>query len=148
MRYPVAYDPLSSAAGIGHGNTKESREVVMSKDLSIDEFDALEQISRHNRNTKPSICVARNVKRLSGIKYVSYRKDGQLDLTEQGAMALYAKQCIDGLRAVTVDPLSSLKQEVSDFLHKKGYITTEAEGYRISARGLECLADIDLKNKP
>jgi hypothetical protein len=117
----------------------------MSKDLSIDEFDALEQISRHTRSTKPSICVARNVRRLSGIKYVSYRKDGQLELTEQGHMALYAKQCIDGLRAVVSDSLCDLTPDVSTFLHKKGYITSDQDGQYISPRGLECLADIDLK---
>jgi hypothetical protein len=57
----------------------------MNKVLSIDEFDALEQISRLGRSGKPSICVNRNAKRLCGIKFASYRKDGQLELTDEGS---------------------------------------------------------------
>jgi len=119
----------------------------MNKDLSIDEFDALEQISRLNKNVRPTACVNRNVKRLSGIKLVSYRKDGQLELTDEGRSTLFAKQCIDGLRAVSSNPQTQLTAEVVAFLSKKSYITSNEEGVRISQRGLECLADIDVQRK-
>ena len=117
----------------------------MNKDLSIDEFDALEQIGCLSKHGKLSVCIMRNAKRLCGIKYASYRKDGQLELTDGGRQVLFAKQCIDGLRAVAADPHSQLSAEVAGFLNKKGYIVTGADGAQISSRGLECLADIDLR---
>ncbi|PRC92256.1 hypothetical protein [Solimicrobium silvestre] len=119
----------------------------MNKDLSIDEFDALEQISRLSKNVKPTACVNRNAKRLCGIKLASYRKDGQLELTEQGNAALFAKQCIDGLRAVQSNPQAQLSADVAAFLGKKSYISSSPEGTQISQRGLECLADIDAQRK-
>ncbi len=115
----------------------------MNKDLSIDEFDALEQISRLSKMVKPSACVNRNAKRLCGIKLASYRKDGQLELTDEGRAALFSKQCIDGLRAISNQPLMPLAGEVLAFLSKKSYLTQETDGLHITARGLECLADID-----
>jgi len=119
----------------------------MNKDLSIDEFDALEQISLLTKNVRPTACVNRNVKRLSGIKLVSYRKDGQLELTDEGRSTLFAKQCIDGLRAVSSNSQAPLTAEVVAFLSKKSYINRSAEGMQISQRGLECLADIDAQRK-
>jgi hypothetical protein len=124
-----------------------NRGNFVNKELSIDEFDALELISRLSKNVKPNACVNRNVKRLSGIKLVCYRKDGQLELTEEGRATLFSKQCIDGLRALCSNSQAQLSKEVVAFLSKKSYITSSAEGLQISQRGLECLADIDAQRK-
>ena len=117
----------------------------MNQKLSIDEYDALEQVSQLPRNARPSACVARNTKRLTGIKLLAHRKDGGLELTETGKQVLFIKQCIDGLRAVANDPASPLSATVATFLGKKGHITINAESglNEISERGRECLADID-----
>jgi hypothetical protein len=117
----------------------------MNKNLSIDEYDALDQVAKLPRNARPSACVARNTKRLVGIKFLAHRKDGGLELTESGKQVLFIKQCIDGLRAVAQDPTNVLSATVATFLGKKGHITLNAESglTEISARGLECLADID-----
>jgi hypothetical protein len=113
--------------------------------LSADEFDALEEIELAPRRERPSARVARNAKRLAGLKYVSYAKNGQLSLTEKGQQTLFIKHCIDGLRAVAVDPLAQLAPDVANFLGKKGHIARRegAEGHEITRRGLESLADID-----
>ena len=119
----------------------------MNKQLSIDEFDALEQISHLTKAVKPTACVNRNAKRLCGIKFASYRKDGQLELTDEGKAVLFSKHCIDGLRAVISNAQAPLSVEVIGFLGKKSYITSEPEGLHITARGLECLADIDAQRE-
>jgi hypothetical protein len=119
----------------------------MDKKLSIDEFDALEQIGRLTRNAKPTACVNRNAKRLCGIKFAAYRKDGQLELTEEGRSVVFSKHCIDGLRAVQLDSATPLDAQVFAFLSKKSYITSDEHGTQITQRGLECLADIDAQQK-
>jgi len=119
----------------------------MNKDLSIDEFDALEQISRLSKSVKPTACVNRNAKRLCGIKLSAYRKDGQLELTEEGRAVLFSKHCIEGLRAVSTNSAAPLAADVMGFLGKKSYINSTPEGLQITARGLECLADIDAQRK-
>jgi len=119
----------------------------MNKDLSIDEFDALEQISRLKKLTKPTACVNRNAKRLCGIKLASYRKDGQLELTDEGRAVLFAKHCIEGLRAVQNQPDAPLSPDVFAFLSKKSYIASINDLVQITARGVECLADIDARTK-
>ena len=113
--------------------------------LSADEFDALEEIEHAPKRERPSARVARNAKRLAGLKYVAYAKNGQLSLTEKGEEALFVKHCIDGLRAVAADPLTALAPDVLTFLGKKGHIARRegADGYEITRRGLESLADID-----
>jgi hypothetical protein len=116
----------------------------MNDHLSIDEFDALTQISKAPKNQRPSACVARNVKRLSGLKYVSYGKDGSLVLSDKGKQILFIKNCIDGLRAVDRDPATTLDAGVVTFLSKKGHIIPrEAGGFAITQKGRETLADID-----
>lgn len=117
----------------------------MNKTLSIDEFDALEQIDRLSKNTKPTACVNRNAKRLCGIKFASYRKDGQLELTDEGRAVLFSKHCIEGLRAVQQSTGAVLESQVLAFLSKKSYVVAGGAtgGIQISPRGLECLADID-----
>ncbi|MET3105748.1 hypothetical protein AAKU67_000279 [Oxalobacteraceae bacterium GrIS 2.11] len=119
----------------------------MDKNLSIDEFDALEQIGRLSKNVKPTACVNRNAKRLCGIKFASYRKDGQLELTDEGKAVLFSKHCIEGLRAVVASEAPELDPVVFAFLSKKSFITSDANGVQITQRGLECLADIDAQRK-
>lgn len=113
--------------------------------LSNDEFDALAQISRAKKHERPSACVARNTKRLIGLKYAAHGKDGQLALTEKGQQSLFFKRCIDGLRAVANNPLTPLDAGVVTFLNKKGHITPResADGFDLTQRGRESLADID-----
>jgi hypothetical protein len=121
----------------------------MEHKLSQDEYDALAQVAKLVRGAKPSACVGRNSKRLSGIKLLAYRKDGTLELTENGRQTLFIKQCIDGLRAVVAAPGASLSQEVALFLGKKGHIAMNPESglQEATERGRESLADIDANKK-
>ncbi len=112
--------------------------------LSNDEYDALAQVAAGNLGARPSACVARNAKRLAGLKYVSYRKDGMLLLTDKGAQTLFIRQCIDGLRALIADPMAPLTPEVRTFLGKKGHVTVRPEGgFILTMRGRESLDDIE-----
>jgi hypothetical protein len=117
----------------------------MNDKLTLDEFDALAQIGKLSKKSKPSACISRNVKRLAGLKYVTYRKDGALELTEKGRQTLFVKSCIDGLRAVSSDPHAPLDSEVVVFLNKKGHIASSPSdsGYVLTQRGSETLADIE-----
>lgn len=118
---------------------------MMDNGLTTDEYDALGQIAKGQKSARPSACVARNTKRLSGLKMVAYSKDGGLSLTEKGRQTLFIKNCIDGLRAVASDPQAALDSLVVTFLRKKGHIDVEAVGggYVLTERGRETLADID-----
>ena len=120
----------------------------MKDSLSIDEYDALEQISKTARRERPSACVARNTKRLSGLKFVAYGKDGHLAITDKGKQTLFLKNCIDGLRAVANDPLAVLAPDVATFLGKKGHIVSRpaSDGFDITQKGRESLADIEGAN--
>lgn len=117
--------------------------------LTLDEFDALAQIGKGSRNERPSACIARNAKRLCGLKYVAYEKDGRLALTDKGKQTLFVKNCIDGLRAVSNDPMTKLAADVALFLGKKGHIKARETGggFDITQRGQESLADIDSTKK-
>ncbi|MFZ6653620.1 hypothetical protein [Undibacterium sp. TJN19] len=117
----------------------------MSHKLSIDEYDALEQLSKLPRAAKPNACISRNAKRLTGIKLMAHRKDGGLELTDTGRQTLFIKQCIDGLRAIANDPETVLPGPVATFLGKKGHVEAvpDTDKLVISQRGRECLADID-----
>lgn len=117
----------------------------MEDSLSIDQLEALAQISRAKKHERPSACVARNAKTLTGLKYVTHRKDGQLALTEKGQQTLFVRRCIDGLRAVADDPLAALDSDVATFLIRKGHIAPRAtpEGFDITQRGAESLQDIN-----
>ncbi|MBI1835578.1 MAG: hypothetical protein HYR92_07520 [Burkholderiales bacterium] len=122
----------------------------MNQQLSIDEYDALEQITKLVKGARPSACISRNSKRLVGIKLVAHRRDGGFELTETGRQTLFIKQCIDGLRAKANDNEAVLSKPVIAFLAKKGHIEIDpvTEQTTISARGRECLADIDAQSKP
>lgn len=117
----------------------------MNQVLSKDEYEALTQISKTSTTERPSACVARNAKRLSGLKYAAFKKDGSMMLTDKGKEALFIKQCIDGLRAVASDPLASLDNGVITFLGKKGHISQNADtgGFSLTQKGRESLDSID-----
>lgn len=117
----------------------------MDDKLTLDEFEALAQIKRLKKQDRPSACVARNTKRLAGLKYITSGRDGTLALTEKGQQTLFIKRCIDGLRAVAEDPSAKLDADVSTFLSKKGLVVPGAAsaGVEITQRGREMLADID-----
>lgn len=113
--------------------------------LTTDEYDALEQVARGIKGDRVSACVARNTKRLSGLKLLSFAKDGRLSLTEKAQQELFLRRCIRGLRAVAADPLSVLETDVVYFLGKKAHIIARPDGagYDISDKGRASLADID-----
>ncbi len=111
--------------------------------LTTDEYDALEQIGRGTKGERVSACVARNAKRLSGLKLVQYARDGRLSLTDKAQQTLFVRRCILGLRAVSLDPATVLDADVATFLGKKAHIVTSAAGHEITQRGRESLADIE-----
>jgi Mn-dependent DtxR family transcriptional regulator len=116
----------------------------MNDKLTIDELEALRQISKARKHERPSACVARNAKRLSGQKFITYAKDGGLTLTDKGRQTLFVTDCIDGLRAIEADPLAKLDAGVVAFLDKKGHIEKRAEGgFELSQKGRESLDDIE-----
>ncbi len=119
----------------------------MDEGLTTDEYDALGQIGKGQKAARQSACVARNTKRLSGLKYVAYAKDGSLALTEKGQQTLFVKECIDGLRAVSASPQAPLDTIVATFLCKKGHIEPQVPdgGFALTQRGRETLADIDTR---
>ncbi len=114
--------------------------------LTTDEYDALDEVRKALRRERPTACVARNTKRLTGLKYLAYGKDGQLGITEKGLQTLFLKRCISGLRAVATEPLTTLDQDVATFLGKKGHVTVNEStgGFDITQRGRESLADIEI----
>lgn len=123
------------------------QETSVNDSLTKDEYDALGEISQPKKQERVSACVARNTKRLSGLKYVTYSKNGQLMLTEKGQQTLFLKRCIDGLRAVAADPLAKLDADVTTFLGKKGHIApaSSGQGFELTQRGRESLDDIDAR---
>ena len=116
----------------------------MSHHLTRDEFDALEQVGKAPKSAKPSACIARNAKRLVGIKFLGHRKDGSYTLTEKGSEALLVNKCVAGLRALATDANMPLDTAVAVFLGRKGHIVAgPAPGhFTITAKGRECLEDI------
>ena len=117
----------------------------MDNALTNDEYDALGQIRAGSGGARPSACVARNAKRLAGLKFISYRKDGTLQLTEKAEQTLFLRSCIDGMRALITDPLVPLAADVRMFLGKKGHVVPREEGggFMLTQRGRESLDDID-----
>ncbi|MGI4849370.1 MAG: hypothetical protein ACRYGK_14695 [Janthinobacterium lividum] len=112
--------------------------------LSVDEYDALAQIKKSSRYGRPSACVARNSKRLVGLKYIAHQKDGSFMLTDKGKQTLFVKACVEGLRALASDPLAPIDSDVATFLGKKGHVVANADGpgHTLTQRGAESLADI------
>lgn len=117
----------------------------MNDRLTTDEYDALQQVAQGKKQERVSACVARNTKRLTGLKYMAYGKDNRLALTEKGQQTLFLKRCVDALRAVASGAAVALDADVAGFLQKKGHIAPAAapSGFEITQRGQESLADID-----
>ncbi|CDG83847.1 hypothetical protein [Janthinobacterium agaricidamnosum] len=113
--------------------------------LTTDEYDALEQVARGIRGDRVTACVARNTKRLSGLKLFSFSKDGRLSITDKAKQLLFVRRCINGLRAIADNPAARLDDDVAYFLGKKAHIIARdaGDGYDISEKGSASLADID-----
>lgn len=118
----------------------------MNHRLSKDEFDALAEVNKTPKSIKPSACVARNAKRLLGIKFLIHRKDGSFQLTEKGVEALFVKDCISALRALASVADTKIDARVATFLARKGHIVagTVPGDLEITPKGRECLEDISL----
>ncbi len=116
----------------------------MKQHLSRDQFEALEQVSKMPKGTRPSACVARNGKFLTGIKLLDHRRDGSYVLTDKGREALFVKNCIAGLNALALDANTRLNADIATFLGRKSYIVASAAPgrFEITEKGRECLADI------
>lgn len=116
----------------------------MDDKLTKDEYEALAQIRRLKKGERESACVARNAKRLVGLKYITSR-GGVHVLTEKGQQTLFLQRCIDGLRAVAYAAPGAIEADVATFLSRKGLIAprTVGDGFDITERGRESLADID-----
>lgn len=122
----------------------------MEDKLTKDEFEALAQIRRLKKGERESACVARNAKRLTGLKYITC-KGGVFALTEKGMQTLFWQRCVDGLRAVAYSAPGAIEADVAAFLSRKGLIAPRivGEGFDVTERGRESLADIDSReNKP
>lgn len=111
--------------------------------LTVDEYDALEEVRRGIKGDRPSACVGRNTKKLSGIKLISVARNGRISLTEAGQQALFLRRCILALRAVAAGGEAVLDDEVANFLGKKSHIVPRDGGYDITDKGRESLADIE-----
>lgn len=121
----------------------------MDDTLTKDEFEALAQIRHAKRNERVSACVARNAKRLIGLKYVVSGKDGKFALTERGQQTLFVKRCIEGLRSTAHAGQGTIESDVATFLSRKGLIAPRAagEGFELTERGQESLADIEARER-
>ena len=110
--------------------------------LSTDEFNALLEIARGIQG-KPSACVGRNSKRLSGIKLIKFERTGRIILTDAGKERLFLRRCVLALKALVEAPGAQLDADVALFLGKKSHIA-EIEGVlTITDKGRESLADIE-----
>ncbi|MFZ6674050.1 hypothetical protein [Undibacterium sp. Xuan67W] len=116
----------------------------MNDNLTIDEFNALELISKLRKGDTPNACIGRNSKRLNGLKFIKHHKDGTFEMTEKGLQTLFVKRCIEGLRLVSQDTNTTLAKDVATFLSKKGHIAESPEGgFAITDKGRDSLVDID-----
>ena len=114
--------------------------------LTRDEFEALEQVLTTPKPDKISACVARNGKRLVGIKLLMLKKDGHYALTDRGNEALFVNKCLTGLRAAGSAISVALDPGVANFLGRKGHVVASnvAGQFEITAKGRACLEDIAL----
>ncbi len=122
----------------------------MEHTLTRDESEALEQVGQSKAYDKVNACIARNSKKLIGIKLIAHRnKGGGFVLTDKGEEILFMKNCVKGLRALAAGTSPPLAPAVAAFLGRKGYaVAGETPGALvITDRGRECLADIDLSEK-
>lgn len=112
-------------------------------EVSRDEFDALREIARLRKGVKPSACVLRNAKRLSGLKFIRFERDGRPVLTEKGEQTLFLQRSIEALRQVAAGRQADA--DCLQFLLRKGHVEQDGEGYRVTVRGRETLDDIDAR---
>lgn len=119
----------------------------MVEGLTLDEYAALSELVKLPKGSRPSACIARNTKRLIGLKCVALERSGALALTEKGRQTLFVKNCVDGLRAASKDPAVQLDAGVLTFLQRKGHVVRNVETgvLDLTQRGRETLADIDGK---
>ena len=117
-------------------------QVMKDEKLTTDEYNALDEVRRGIQG-RPYACVARNTKRLSGLKMLSFARNGHLSLTDKGKERLFLRRCILGLRALAADPAAKLDDEVIAFLGKKSHIATTDTGFVVTDKGRETLADIE-----
>jgi hypothetical protein len=110
--------------------------------LSTDEFNALLEIARGIQG-RPSACVGRNSKRLSGIKLIKFERTGRIILTELGKERLFLRRCVLALKALAEQPGARLEPDVALFLGKKSHIAEGEGGFVITDKGRESLADIE-----
>lgn len=110
--------------------------------FSTDEYNALAEVARGIKG-RPSACVGRNTKRLSGLKLLSIARDGRYSLTDKGKELLFLRRCILGLRALADDPAAQLDADVAAFLGKKSHIAPVEGGFAVTDKGRETLADIE-----
>jgi len=117
----------------------------MNDALTIDEYAALAEILAGFKGGRPSACVARNTKKLIGLKYITHEKSGKLVLTDKGRQTLFVKNCVEGLRAVSINPEAPLDAGVLIFLEKKGHVVRNVITglLELTQRGRETLTDID-----
>ena len=113
--------------------------------LSTDEFNALLEIAR-GIQSRPSACVGRNSKRLSGIKLIKFERSGRIILTEAGKERLFLRRCVLALKALAEQPGAPIDADVAMFLGKKSHIAEGEGGFVITDKGRESLADIEAQN--
>jgi hypothetical protein len=92
--------------------------------------------------------VARNAKRLTGLKYFRHGKGGKLAPADKGQQTLFLKRCVDALRAIAESGAMQLDTDVTTFLLRKCHIAPGAVRHRydLIPRGHASLADIDLNS--
>jgi hypothetical protein len=117
-------------------------KAMKNEKLSTDEYNALAEVAQGIKG-KPSACVGRNSKRLSGIKFISFARDGRISVTEKGKEALFLRRCVLALRALADTPGAAIDADVAAFLGKKSHIAATEGGFAITPKGLESLADIE-----
>lgn len=110
--------------------------------LSTDEFNALLEIARGIQG-KPSACVGRNSKRLSGIKLIKFERTGRIILTDAGKERLFLRRCVLALKALVDQPGAPVDADVAMFLGKKSHIAEVDGVLTITDKGRESLADIE-----
>lgn len=110
--------------------------------LSTDEFNALLEIARGIQG-KPSACVGRNSKRLSGIKLIKFERTGRIILTDAGKERLFLRRCVLALKSLVEQSGEAIDADVALFLGKKSHIAEVDGVVVITDKGRESLADIE-----
>ena len=116
---------------------------MKNEQLTTDEYDALELVRRGVKRDAPGACVARNAKRLSGLKMMETTRDGRIVLTEKGQQVLFLRRCVSALTALAADQQAPVDADVARFLILKSHVAPiDGGGYALTDRGRESLDDI------